>query len=110
MADNKPAELSAESLVIHQLLKYRIKTSKPFFDEEGTDLLLVDQVSRNSTAILRAQSKYRSYAKGKPSNVTIPARYVAANFILFLYVIDEKNKDGLYVFFEEDLKQWELSI
>lgn len=109
MADNKPAEHSAESLVIHHLLKYDIKTSKPFFDEEGTDLLLIDQVSRNSTAILRAQSKYRSYSKGKPSSVTIPVSYVAANFVLFLYVIDENNHDGLYVFFEEDIKRWDLN-
>lgn len=109
MPDNKPAEQSAESLVIHHLLKYGIKTSKPLFDEDGTDLLLIDQVSRNSTAILRAQSKYRRYAKGRPSSVTIPFGYVAANFVLFLYVIDENEQDGLYVFFEEDLQQWSLN-
>jgi hypothetical protein len=109
MPDTKPAEQSAESLVIHHLLKYKIKTSKPLFDEEGTDLLLIDQVSRNSTAILRAQSKYRRYARGKPNNVTIPVCYVSANFVLFLYVIDEHDNDGLYVFFEEDLQQWSIN-
>jgi hypothetical protein len=58
------------------LLKYDIKTSKPYFDENGTDLIIIDQVSRNETAILRVQSKGRRYAKGKPSNLTIPKSYV----------------------------------
>lgn len=109
MTDNKPAEHSAESLVIHHLLKYGIKTTKPFFDENGTDLLLIDQVSRGATAFLRAQCKYRRYAKGNPSSVTIPASYMSANFVLFLYVINDDDTDGLMVFFEEDLVKWRLN-
>lgn len=53
MSDNRPAELMAEQYVSSELLKYDIKTTKPYFDENGTDLLIVDQVNREETAILR---------------------------------------------------------
>lgn len=39
MADNRPTELMAEQRVTSELLKFQIKTSKPYFDENGTDLL-----------------------------------------------------------------------
>jgi hypothetical protein len=109
MADNRPAELMAEQYVGSELLKYDIKTTKPYFDENGTDLLIVDQVSHIETAILRVQSKGRRYAQGKPSSVTIPQNYVSANFLLALYVINEHYQNTLFVFFEEDLKTWKIN-
>ncbi len=109
MPDSKPAELMAEQYISSELLKYDIKTTKPYFDENGTDLLIVDQVSRNETAILRVQSKGRRYAKGKPSSVTIPQNYVSANFLLALYVINEHYQNKLFLFFEEDLKSWKIN-
>jgi len=109
MRDNKPAELQAETLVIHQLLKYGIKTSKPSFDQEGADLLIIHQVTQKSTAFIKAQCKYRSIFKGAANNITIPVKYVTDNFILFLYTIDEGKKDGLYVFFASEIKNWKIS-
>ncbi|RYX99923.1 MAG: hypothetical protein EOO35_00920, partial [Cyanobacteriota bacterium] len=108
MADNKPSELQAESLVIHELLKYGIKTTKPLFDEEGTDLLIIDQVSFRTAHVIKVQCKYRSYGSSKQNRVSIPTSYVSENFVLFLYVINEDKKDGLYVFFADDLKKWKI--
>lgn len=107
MRDNKPGEFMAEQYISSELLKYDIKTSKPYFDENGTDLLIIDQVNRSETAILRVQSKGRRYAKSKSSNVTIPQNYVSTNFLLGLYVVDEHYQSDLYIFFEEDLKNLE---
>lgn len=109
MRDNKPGEFMAEQYISSELLKYDIKTSKPYFDENGTDLLIIDQVNRSETAILRVQSKGRRYAKSKSSNVTIPQNYVSTNFLLGLYVVDEHYQSDLYIFFEEDLKTWSIN-
>lgn len=108
MADNKPAELQAETLVIHQLLKYDIKTSKPNFDQEGADLLIIHQVTQKSTSFIKAQCKYRRILKNNINQVSIPVNYVTINFVLFLYAIDEEKNDGLYVFFPDDIRSWKI--
>jgi hypothetical protein len=39
--DNKPLETQAESLIQHNLIKYGLLVTKPSFDTEGTDLLIL---------------------------------------------------------------------
>ena len=41
ITDNRPTELMAENRICSELLKFKIKTSKPYFDEAGADLLLI---------------------------------------------------------------------
>gem|GEM_PF-1620910 len=108
MTDNRPSELQAETYVEYQLLKHDIKISKPSFDQEGADLLIVDQIKRQTTAFLKAQCKYRSYSGDKDNKVSIPTKYVTDNFILFLYVIDEEKNDSLFVYFPEELRHWKV--
>lgn len=108
MIDNKPLELQAETYVLFHLLKYGIKTSKPAFDQDGADLLIVDSIKRRTTSFLKVQCKLRSYAKGKSNHVSIPIKYVTDNFILFLYTIDEAKVDHLFVFFCDEIREWKI--
>ena len=39
MADNRSVELMAEQYVSSELLKYEIKATKPYFDENGSGLI-----------------------------------------------------------------------
>lgn len=103
--DTKPLEEQAESYVRHTLLKYEFLVTKPTFDQEGTDLLIVNDIRSKTTPFIRVQCKGRMVSTG--SNVTIPKDYVDENFIVFLYVIKKESKDHfLYVYFQEDIEKW----
>ncbi|MCT1525654.1 hypothetical protein [Sphingobacterium hotanense] len=106
MVDNKPKEHAAESLIIHYLLENGFKLSKPSFDQEGADLLILDNITEKSTSFLKLQSKYRSFASDSNSSVTIPIKYVTENFVLFLYAGTDSGEKKLYTFFIEDIKRW----
>ncbi len=103
--DNKPLELQAEKLTEHNLIKYGFLVTKPAFDKEGTDLLIVKDISQKITPFIKVQCKGRTIKKY--SNVTIPKKYVEENFVVVLYVEKEITKeDFLYVFFYDDIKLW----
>jgi hypothetical protein len=104
--DNKPLETQAESLIQHKLIKHGLLVTKPSFDKEGTDLLIVKDISKQITPIIKVQCKGRTVKAS--SNVTIPIEYVEENFVVFLYVEEDESKDDfLYIFFYDDIKTWQ---
>ncbi len=104
--DNKPLEMQAESLIQHNLIKHGLLVTKPSFDKEGTDLLIVKDLSEKTTPIIKVQCKGRTIKKA--SNVTIPVKYVKENFVVFLYVQEDETKDDfLYAFFQDDINAWQ---
>lgn len=103
--DTKPLEIEAESRIKSELLKYNFKTIKPDFDENGADLLIIDNIETKYSHIVKVQCKGRNIEKNG-SNITIPSNYVTDNFIVFLYVKLEGFKTKLLVFFPEDIMDW----
>jgi len=103
--DTKPLEIEAESYIKSELIKYGFNVTKPDFDTEGTDLLLVDTVKTKFTHILRIQCKGRTI-NNNGSNISIPSNYVDDNFIVFLYLRLENYESKLYIFFFEDIEGW----
>ncbi|MEH2282854.1 MAG: hypothetical protein V7K90_16240 [Nostoc sp.] len=103
--DNKPLEIQAESIIQHKLVKDGFLVTKPSFDKEGSDLLIIENISQRITPFIKVQCKGRTIKKN--SNVTIPTRYVEENFVVFLYVEEYETKnDFIYVFFQDDIKSW----
>jgi hypothetical protein len=105
--DNRPLELQAEKLIEHKLLKHNLLVNKPSFDEEGTDLLIIKDISEKITPFVKVQCKGRTIKTS--SNVEIPLKYVKENFIVFLYIAIEKDDTDelLYVFFYDDIIKWQ---
>lgn len=105
MIDNKPQEDQAESLVKFTLHEAGIKHGKPAFDQQGADLIILDNLDQKFSPILKAQVKFRAISAEKTNNVTIDIRYVTENFLCFIYVTGlEQSK--LYIFFAEDFNEW----
>jgi hypothetical protein len=103
--DNKPLEIQAESLIQHKLIKHGLFVTKPSFDKEGTDLLIIKDISEKITPTIKVQCKGRTIKE--KSNVTIPRKYMEDNFVVFLYVQEYETKnDLLYVFFQSDINAW----
>lgn len=103
--DNKPLELQAEKLIEYKLIKHGLLVTKPSFDKEGTDLLIIKDISQKITPFIKVQCKGRTIKSN--SNVTIPTKYVEENFVTFLYLEKEQTKDDfLYVFFQDDIRRW----
>ncbi|MCF6211839.1 MAG: hypothetical protein L3K24_14450 [Gammaproteobacteria bacterium] len=103
--DTKPMEEQAESFVKHELIKHKFNVVKPCFDEEGADLLIIDNIKCKFTNILKVQSKGRSLNKNG-SSITIPISYVKNDFVVFLYVVSEALESTLFTFFYEDIVKW----
>jgi hypothetical protein len=82
--DNKQLELQAEKLIEHKLIKHGLLVTKPSFDKEGTDLLIIKDISQKITPFIKVQCKGRTITSN--SNVTIPTKYVEENFVTFLYL------------------------
>lgn len=108
MADYKPSELQAENLISHHLLKHKFKLSKPTFDIQGADLLILDSIDNMATKFLKIQSKLRTIGDKKGSEVSIPLEYVTDNFVLFLYLNREDEAEVLYTFFKDDIVNWRI--
>jgi len=107
--DTRPLEIEAESYTKSKLIGCGFNVTKPDFDTEGTDLLLVDTVKTKLVHILRIQSKGRNISKSGSSNITIPCSYVDENFVVFLYLKLENYESKLYIFFYEDILKWSKS-
>ncbi|NMG07681.1 hypothetical protein [Brasilonema sp. UFV-L1] len=105
--DNKPLELQAEKLIEHKLIKHGFLVTKPSFDKQGTDLLIIKDISKKMTPFIKVQCKGRTIKKS--SNVRINQKYVEQNFVLFLYLEEDNRKDDyLYIFFDTDIKKWRI--
>jgi len=103
--DTKPLEIESESLIQHELIKFGFNVTKPAFDKEGADLLVVDGIRQKYTHFLKIQCKGR-VIKSNGSYIEIPISYVTENFILFLYVRNENLESSLFAFFYEDIAEW----
>lgn len=106
--DTKPLEIQAESIIQSELLKHGFQVSKPTFDKEGADLIIIDDIKNKFTKSLRIQCKGRTISK-KTTSVKIPKSYVDDNFILFIYTINEDKESNLFVFFHEDILSWNIN-
>ena len=107
--DNKPLEELAENYIKTRLAKAKIKYLKPNYDTEGTDLVLLNPLNKHLAKQVIIQSKGRNLTKN-PNNVEIPQDYVVSNFICFLYLeVDGDDQDHFYIFFSDDIKEWNLS-
>jgi hypothetical protein len=106
--DTKPLEFEAESLITHELLKHGYNVTKPTFDKEGADLIVIDELRSKFTKSLRVQCKGRTLS-GKSAQVEIPVPYVDQNFIVFVYLKNKDTTSGLYVFFHEEIQRWKVS-
>ncbi|WP_417316021.1 hypothetical protein [Cycloclasticus pugetii] len=100
----KPLEIECESLVLHELIKHELKVTKPTFDEEGADLLIIDNIAAQYTKYLKVQCKGRSLTS--TNNVVIPKKYVADNFLVFLYIKLDNFQSSMYIFFSDDIQEW----
>lgn len=103
--DTKPLQKQAENYISAELIKYDFKVTEPFFDEDGTDLIIIQRINSKSTRFVKVQCKGRNIKNGK-SHVTIPASYVEENFIVFIYVIDKEKNDQTFLFFSNQIKEW----
>jgi hypothetical protein len=108
VVDNKPKELRSEALISHHLLKYDFKLSKPAFDQEGADLLVLDSILDKTTSFLKVQSKFRSFSDNKSTHVDIHTSYATDNFVFFLYAGHDSKEEELYTFFCEDIRSWKI--
>ncbi|MFA0719539.1 hypothetical protein AB4622_26755, partial [Vibrio splendidus] len=105
--DNKPLEDLAESYIKTRLSKAKIKYLKPNYDTDGTDIVLLNPINKHLAKQVIVQSKGRNVST-KASNVSIPKEYVVSNFVCFLYleVDNEPDNDYFYIYFSDDIKQW----
>ena len=106
--DTSILENIAELKIAHELQKHGILVAKPFFDQNGTDLLAFMKMN-DGVKFCRIQCKGRSLPKGKSSNISIPQSYVSNGFIVFLYLDFGDYKDGLYIFYTTEIKSWTLN-
>ncbi|MCP4117399.1 MAG: hypothetical protein GY737_18800 [Desulfobacteraceae bacterium] len=105
--DTKPLEIESESYIQHELLKFGFKVTKPTFDTDGADLLIIDDVQNKFTKFLKVQCKGRTL-KSNGNHIEIPKEYVTENFVVFLYVRCENFESCLFSFFYQDIVQWNI--
>ncbi|RYY43606.1 MAG: hypothetical protein EOO06_19470, partial [Chitinophagaceae bacterium] len=107
MRDNKPLELEAVNYVCSRLAKINLKYSNPNYDENGGDLIVINEISHDTFKSLNIQVKGRDISTNN-SNVKIHKSYVRDNFVCFLYLRNgEEFNDYLYCFFDIDVSAWE---
>ncbi|WP_211279484.1 hypothetical protein [Cognaticolwellia mytili] len=106
--DTSVLENTAESKIAHELQKNGLLVAKPYFDQNGTDLLAFMNMS-DGVKFCRIQSKGRSVPKGKSNNIHIPQNYVSHGFIVFLYLDFGDSTDELYMFLSSDLETWKIN-
>lgn len=108
MRDNKPIELEAENYVCSRLAKMNLRYSKPNFDSDGGDIIVINQINKDIYKSIKVQVKGRDITSNN-SNVIIHKSYITDNFVFFLYLkIKEDYNDYLYCFFDNDISSWEL--
>lgn len=107
MVDTTVKEYTAEDLITYKLQRFGIYVSKPKFDVDGTDLFALLRFPSRSGSVFkycRVQCKYRSLVGAGNNAVDIPERYVAPDFIVFLYVEDgDIAENHLFCFLWEDI-------
>jgi len=108
--DNKPLEQLAKNTIVNKLIELDLYVSDPYFDIKGSDLLVIKGIKSNvELGIIQCKGRYIKLNQG--SNVTIHKSYVQDNFVVFIYLKKEGNRDTefLYCYFPDDIKTWNLN-
>jgi len=109
MSDNKPLELEAVNYVCNRLAKIDLKYSNPNYDENGGDLIVINEVNYDTFKSLNIQIKGRNVSFGN-STVSIHENYLRDNFVFFLYLrVNDNLNNFLYCFFAKDICKWNLN-
>lgn len=108
MRDNKPIEKQAENYLKSQLSKFEFNYQEPSYDKNGSDLTIIEDYKAKKTRLLNIQSKGRTVSN-QTTNVKIPKKYVNERFILFIYTVDEKKIENLFMFLPSDINRWKLN-
>lgn len=108
MRDNKPIEKQAENYLKSQLSKFDFNYQEPSYDKNGSDLTIIENYKAKKTKLLNVQSKGRTVSN-HTTNVKIPKEYVNEQFVLFIYTVDEKKNETLFMFLPSDIKNWKLN-
>lgn len=99
---------TAEDLIAHKLQRYGLLVAKPKFDQNGADLIALDEV-KDGAKFCRIQCKGRSIRIRNNTQVNVPEKYVEGAFILFLYIDKGDDNTNLFCFFVDDIKNtWKL--
>ena len=107
MRDNKPLEEEAVKYVCTRLAKIDLKYAFPNFDENGGDLIVINEISHDTFKLLNIQVKGRDISTNN-SNIKIHKSYVRENLVFFLYLRKNKDfNDYLYCFFDNEVSAWE---
>lgn len=106
--DTSVLEHIAELKIAHELQKHNILIAKPYFDQNGTDLLAFSKME-DGVKFCRIQCKGRTVIKDGKNGIEIPKDYVTGGFIVFLYVDFGDFTDQLYMFHASEIEKWNLS-
>ncbi|MDT0605379.1 hypothetical protein [Thalassotalea castellviae] len=106
--DTSQLEHEAEDYISSYLNRRHLLIAKPKFDVIGTDLLAFAEMS-DGVKFCRIQCKGRSLLNSDNSNVHIPVDYVTDGFIVFLYIDAPLVEPQLYMFFPNEVRQWNLN-
>jgi hypothetical protein len=104
--DTKRIEHIAEARISAELQQAELLVAKPWFDREGTDLLVFDEM-KDGVKFCRIQCKGRSLGK-RSSSVAVPSAYVTNGFVVILCVLMDQAQ-RLYCFLASDICRWSLS-
>ena len=103
--DPQQVESAAQDHIASILARHNMLVAIPKFDKKGADLLILYGYETSKTAILRVQSKGRTFGEDGRARVEIPKRYVTENFVLFCCFVDPSSIKTL-VFFNDDLEKY----
>lgn len=106
--DTSVLENIAELKIAHELQKHNILIAKPYFDQNGTDLLAFSKME-DGVKFCRVQCKGRTVKKDGKNGIEILKDYVSGGFIVFLYVDFGDFTDQLYMFHASEIEEWNLS-
>lgn len=108
MRDNKPLEGEALDLSTYKTSKYGFKFTHPNSDVDGGDFFITEEFTSELFKIINCQSKGRNISYNN-SNVKIHQNYVKENFLLFMYLKDEKHDDEtIFLFTKNDIEKWPI--
>ncbi|MNZ37710.1 hypothetical protein D3C78_551670 [compost metagenome] len=91
-------------MIQHELIKAGLKVTKPTFDTDGADLLVVDNINEKHSRFLKIQCKGR--AVKKTSNIKIHKQYVTDNLVLMAYIKFCNYPPTLYFFTYKNIINW----
>lgn len=96
---------SAENYISSSLAKYQLLVTKPLFDRQGIDLLVIGEID-SEVKLGFIQCKGRTIGLNRGNSVEVSVGYVKKNFVLFLYLLPVDREEFLCCFFHDDIVKW----